>query len=73
MEDTVFAAKLSEKTVPSQLCLWPQRDAHGFGPRLRLGFKPPRESQCASYTLFRLSTVEQRSVSGAYGCCMWES
>ena len=55
MEDTVFAWTLSEKPGPSQLCLWPQQDTYGFGPRLRLGFKPPRECKC------KIWKVEQRS------------
>ena len=73
MEDTVFAWELSKKPGPSQLCLWIQRDTYSFGPRLRLGFKPPRECQCASCTLFTIATGKRRSVSGAYGFCVWES
>ena len=73
MEDTVFACKLSDKPAPSQFCVWPQQDTHGFGPRLWIGFEPPRKCQCARCTLYRIATGERNSVSGVYGFCMWES
>ena len=46
--DTDVASKYSGVSDRSQLYLWLQRDAHDFGSRLRLTYKPPRECQCDS-------------------------